>query len=84
MFRLEPKKKSASQEMAAQDAADYEVGRGLLKNLQYLLAMMLITQRSHVDPENFVVALPKAEFPQGEQQDVTLFVRYILLRGFFL
>ena len=42
-----------------------------------MYATMLITKRPHIDPSEFIDSLPKAQFPQNEQQDVAEFARYV-------
>lgn len=76
-FRLRPPGSEA-------DAASFAIGSELLKNLQYLFGMLLVTRRPHVEIESLLRTLPVAEYPVGEQQDVGEFVRFVFdkLGGF--
>ncbi|CAD7924693.1 unnamed protein product [Amoebophrya sp. A120] len=66
------------------DEAQYQLGAELLRQLQFLFGMLLITARPHVDIESLLSVLPSVEFPKGEQQDAGEFLRFLFdkLGGF--
>ncbi|CAD7975077.1 unnamed protein product [Amoebophrya sp. A25] len=76
-FRLRPPTKPI-------DEANYKLGSALLKQLQVLFAMLLVTRRPHVEIEQLLNELPSGEYPKGEQQDAGEFLRFVFdkLGGF--
>lgn len=40
--------------------------------------MVLVTERPHLDLDQFGSVLPPGQFPHGEQQDCADFIRYML------
>lgn len=74
-FEIKPPDPSKASKM---DLEDHEIGEALLRNLQYLFAMLLVTKRPHLDIADFLNELPKSYFPEGEQMDCTEVLSFIL------